>query len=109
MNLVRGDVWWVDLEPTRGSEINKRRPCVIVSADPLNQRRRTVVVIPLSTSPVAHPPLTIAVNVGGRTAVAVLDQIRATAKERFANRMGALSPAEMEMLEENLRGILGLC
>ena len=108
MNLIRGDVWWVDLEPTRGSEINKRRPCVILSVDPLNQRRRTVVVIPLSTSPVAHPPLTVAVNVGGKTAVAVLDQIRATAKERFANRMGALSAAEMETIEDGLREILGL-
>ena len=108
MNLLRGEVWWVDLEPTRGSEINKRRPCVVLSVDPLNQRRRTVVVIPLSTSPVAHPPLTVPVNVGGRNAVAVLDQIRATAKERFANRMGVLDPAEMDMLEESLREILGL-
>ena len=108
MNLVRGDVWWVDLEPTRGSEINKRRPCVVLSVDPLNQRRRTVVVVPLSTSPVAHPPLTVAVNAGGRSAVAVLDQIRATAKERFANRMGALSPAEMDEVEESLREVLGL-
>jgi mRNA interferase MazF len=108
MNPVRGEVWWVDLEPTRGSEINKKRPCVVLSIDTLNQRRKTVVVVPLSTSRAAHPPLTIMVNVAGREEVAVLDQIRATAKERFANRMGTLSAAEMEMLELNLREIFGL-
>jgi len=34
MNLLRGEIWWVDLNPTRGSEINKKRPCVILSVDP---------------------------------------------------------------------------
>jgi mRNA interferase MazF len=108
MNLQRGDIWWVDLEPTRGGEINKRRPCVILSVDVLNQRRNTVVVVPLSTSPTVRPPLTVAVSAGGRPAVAVIDQIRATAKQRFANRIGMLTESEMEALEEGLREILGL-
>jgi mRNA interferase MazF len=109
MNLLRGDVWWVDLNPTRGSEINKKRPCVILSVDVLNQRRRTVVVVPLSTSPTVRPPLTVAVSSNGRPAVAVMDQIRATAKERFGNRIGTLSTSEMEAIEESLRQILGMC
>jgi mRNA interferase MazF len=108
MNLLRGDVWWVDLNPTRGSEINKKRPCVILSVDTLNQRRRTVVVIPLSSSPVAHPPLTIAVSVAGRAAVAVIDQIRATTKERFSGRIGTLAADEMEAIEDSLREILAI-
>ena len=72
MNLLRGEVWWVDLNPTKGSEINKKRPCVILSADILNQRRRTVVVVPLSTAPTVRPPVTVAVSSGGRPAVAVI-------------------------------------
>lgn len=108
MNLLRGDVWWVDLNPTRGSEIYKQRPCVVLSVDTLNQRRRTVVVIPLSSSPVAHPPLTVAVSVAGRAAVAVIDQIRATAKERFGNKIGTLSPTEMEAIEDGLREVVGI-
>jgi mRNA interferase MazF len=108
VNLLRGDVWWVDLDPTRGSEINKKRPCVILSVDPLNKRRRTVVVIPLSTSPVSHPPLTVAVSVNGHAAVAVLDQVRGTKKERFSNRIGTLTLSELEAVEEALREILGL-
>ncbi len=108
MNLQRGEVWWVDLNPTRGSEINKKRPCVILSVDALNQRRKTVVAVPLSTAPTVRPPLTVAVSVGGRVAVAVIDQIRATARERFDSRIGMLSAAEMEAIEESLREILGM-
>ena len=108
MNLLRGDVWWVDLDPSKGSEINKKRPCVILSADVLNQRRKTVVVVPLSTSPTVRPPLTIAVVSAGRPAVAVVDQIRATAKERFGNRIGRLSLPEMEAVEDGLRQVLGM-
>ena len=108
MNLLRGEIWWVDLNPTRGSEINKKRPCVILSVDPINQRRRTVVVVPLSTSPTVRPPLTVSVMCGGRSAVAVTDQVRSTAKERFASRIGTVTASELEALEESLREILGL-
>ena len=108
MNLLRGEVWWFDLDPTRGSEINKRRPCVILSVDPINQRRRTVVVVPLSTSSTVRPPLTVAVMCAGRSAVAVMDQVRSTAKERFVDRIGTISASEMESLENSLREILGL-
>lgn len=108
MTLLRGEVWWVDLNPTKGSEINKKRPCVILSVDVLNQRRKTVVVVPLSTAPTVRPPLTVAVTSVGRPAVAVMDQIRATAKERFDSRIGILNSSEMEEMEESLRQILGM-
>jgi mRNA interferase MazF len=108
MNLLQGEIWWVDLNPTRGSEINKKRPCVILSVDPINQRRKTVVVVPLSTSPTVRPPLTVAVTCAGRPAVAVIDQVRSTAKERFASRIGVVTVSELEELKESLREILGL-
>jgi mRNA interferase MazF len=108
MNLLRGEIWWVGPNPTRGSEIDKKRPCVVLSVDVINQRRRTVVVVPLSTSPTVRPPLTVAVTCAGRSAVAVMDQVRSTAKERFANRIGTVTASELEALEESLRQILGL-
>src|SRR3978361_282212 len=95
MDLLRGDVWWVNLDPTTGSEINKTRPCVILSSNLLNQRRKTVIIIPLSTSPTVRPPLTVAVHSAGQVAVAVTDQIRASAKERFMSRIGTLNDSEM--------------
>jgi len=60
--MNRGDVYWVDLDPTKGSEINKLRPCVIISANPINKARRTVIVIPLSTSAQPRPPLVVKVS-----------------------------------------------
>jgi mRNA interferase MazF len=107
MSLLRGEMWWVDLDPTKGGEIKKKRPCVILSVDALNQRRKTVVVVPLSTSPTVRPPLTVAAF-AGRPAVAVIDQIRATAKERFTSKIGTLSAVEMEEIEEALRHVLGM-
>ena len=104
----RGEVWWVRLNPTLGSEIAKTRPCLILSANVVNEQRRTVVVIPLSSSPRAIPPLLIPVHCAGRDAVAVVDQIRAVARERLDKLMGELSPADLEAVEEGLREVLEL-
>ena len=104
----RGEVWWVRLDPTLGSEIAKTRPCLILSSSVINERRRTVVVVPLSTSPRASPPLLVRVQCAGRDVVAVIDQIRAVAKERLDRAMGELSPEHLEKVEQALREILEL-
>ena len=65
--MNRGDIYWVDLNPTRGSEINKLRPCVLVGATPINQARHTVVVVPLSMAAQAlESPITISVSCLGK-------------------------------------------
>ncbi len=104
----RGEVWWVALDPTLGSEIRKTRPCVVVSVNILNERRRTVVVVPLSSSPRAGPPIMIPVTCGGQRAVAVSDQLRAVAKERLRTRIGVLKEEELAALDDGLRQILNL-
>jgi mRNA interferase MazF len=104
----RGEVWWVRLDPTRGSEISKTRPCLILSSGILNERRRTVVVVPLSSSPKASPPLLVPVQCGGRDVVAVTDQIRTVSKERLEQCMGALSPEHLEAVEQAVREVLEL-
>jgi mRNA interferase MazF len=104
----RGEVWWVRLDPTLGSEINKTRPCVIVTANVLNDRRRTVVVIPFSTSPKANPPLMVALRCAGRPVVAVVDQIRAVSRDRLQKRIGTVSLEELAVIEEALRAVLDL-
>jgi mRNA interferase MazF len=104
----RGEVWWVRLDPTLGSEIAKTRPCVILSGNVFNRLRRTVVVIPLSTSPYPGTPLLVPVRCDGRDVVAVTDQIRAMAKQRLDRRLGALSPEDLETLEHGVREVLEL-
>jgi mRNA interferase MazF len=104
----RGEIWWVRLDPTVGAEIRKSRPCLIVSTNIINERRKTVVVIPLSSSPQPGPPLLIPLVCGGRTAVAVVDQIRAVSKERLGRMIGSVSSEDMGAVENGLRRILEL-
>ena len=104
----RGEIWWVALDPTLGSEIRKTRPCVVVSVKVLNERRRTVIVVPLSSSPKASPPILIPITCDGRPAVAVSDQIRAVAKQRLGSRLGTVTGDEMLALEDGLRQIMQL-
>ena len=104
----RGEIWWVALDPALGSEIRKTRPCVVVSVKVLNQRRRTVIVVPLSSSPQASPPILISIHCDGLPAVAVSDQIRAVAKERLRSRLGVVADQEMAALEDALRQIMQL-
>jgi mRNA interferase MazF len=102
----RGEVWWVRLDPTLGSEIVKTRLCLIISSNAINERRRTVVVVPLSTSPQSGPPLLVPVRCGGRDAVAVIDQIRAVSKARLEKRMDELSAEHLDNVGQALRDIL---
>ena len=76
----RGEVWWVPRDPTLGTEMAKNRPWVDGSGNRFNRLRRTVVVIPLSTSTQPGTPLLVPVRCDGRDVVAVTDQIRAIDK-----------------------------
>jgi mRNA interferase MazF len=104
----RSEVWWAALDPVLGSEIAKTRPCVVLSRDTVNEFRRTVVVVPLSSSPTAHPPIHVAVRCGGKPAVAVVDQIRAISKQRLQSRMGVLTAEEVDSIADAIQVILDL-
>ena len=104
----RGEIWWARLDPAIGSEINKTRPCVVIGNSVINEHRRTVVVIPLSSSPRAAPPLMVSVTCSGKPAVAVIDQVRAVAKERLVTMIEKLQAKELESVEAALREILEL-
>ncbi|HQZ87264.1 MAG TPA: type II toxin-antitoxin system PemK/MazF family toxin [Gammaproteobacteria bacterium] len=108
INIQRGEIYWVDLNPGHGSEINKIRPCVVMSTNPINRARRTVVVIPLSSSPQANPPITIPISFQDKNAVAVVDQIRAIDKTRLKQCAGALPQEQMIAIEDGLRQVLEL-
>ena len=103
-----GEIWCVALDPTLGSDIRKTRPCVVISVKVLNERRRTVIVVPLSSSPKASPPILIPISCDGHPAVAVSDQIRAVSKARLRSRLGAVTTEEMAALEDGLRQIMQL-
>ena len=87
----RGEVHLVSLDPARGSEIRKSRPCLVVSPDQLNQHLGTVLVAPMTTG--GHPyPFRIACRFGGKQGFVVADQLRAVGQARLLRRLGRLSP-----------------
>ncbi len=108
MDLNRGNVYWVNLDPTKGSEIRKMRPCVLVGATPISKARRTVVVVPLSTAGKPIPPITIRVICMQKQVVAVCDQIRAVDKARLVKYADTLSREDMNALDAGLRQVLAL-
>jgi mRNA interferase MazF len=106
--LKRGSVYWVNLDPTQGSEIKKVRPCVLVGAAPLNQARRTVLVVPLSRPGVAKPPITVRVRCLGQEVRAVCDQIRAIDKTRLSAWIEEMSKEDLESISKALKQVLAL-
>ena len=104
----RGEVWWVDLDPTRGSEIRKTRLAVVLTADGLNRAPRTVVVVPLSNGPSPRPPLVVATPSAGGDSVAVCDQVRAVDKKRLGKLAGLMAPNDLKAVTAGLRAILEL-
>lgn len=104
----RGEIWWVALDPTLGSEIAKTRPCLVLTRDVVNEHRRTVVVIPLSSSPSAHPPIRVAVTCAGKPVVAVVDQIRAISKQRLRTRIDVAGDEDLAAIARALQQILDL-
>ncbi|MDA3897557.1 MAG: type II toxin-antitoxin system PemK/MazF family toxin [Desulfobacteraceae bacterium] len=108
LNLNRGNVFWVNLNPTRGSEIAKLRPCVVVGATPINKARRTVVVVPLFTGGKPRPPLAIPVRCLEKDVIAVCDQIRAIDKTRLVKKAGSLSCKDLAAVDDGLRQVLSL-
>jgi mRNA interferase MazF len=107
-DVQRGSIWWVDLDPTRGAEIRKTRPAVLLSADGLNRARRTVVVVPLSTGPEPHPPIIVATPSVGAGSVAICDQLRAVDKTRLTRLVGTMAREDLRAVEGGVRAVLHL-
>lgn len=83
------EVWTVQLDPTQGSEINKTRPCVIISPNSINKMLNTVIVAPLTHSKKNYPSR-IDCTFKGEPGQVVLDQIRAVDKSRLAKKIGKM-------------------
>jgi len=85
----RGDVFLISLDPTRGEEIRKARPCVVISPDELNEHLHTYIVAPLTTGSRQYP-FRISCRFQGRAGHIVLDQIRTVDRERMVKKLGKL-------------------
>ncbi|HEX8450556.1 MAG TPA: type II toxin-antitoxin system PemK/MazF family toxin [Longimicrobium sp.] len=88
----RGAVYLVNLDPTRGSEIQKTRPCLVVSPDELNEHLRTVIIAPMTTGGRPYP-WRVACRFQEQEGRVALDQLRTVDRERLTRYLGKL-PAE---------------
>ena len=91
----RGDVYLISLDPTRGSEIRKTRPCVVVSPDELNDHLETFLVAPMTTGGHSYP-FRIRCRFRDRSGYVVADQLRTIDRVRLVRRLGKLSAGTMD-------------
>lgn len=94
--MMRGDVWWVNFDPSIGGEIRKQRPAIIVSNDAANQFLNRVQVVPVTSNVDKLYPSEAYVIFRGKKAKAMADQITTVSKKRLINSAGAVSRKEME-------------
>lgn len=102
VNPRRGDVYLVALEPAKGREIRKSRPCLVVSPDELNDHLNTFIVAPMTTG--GHPyPFRVSCRFADKRGFVVLDQIRTVDRARLARRLGRISSSTLKTSLETLQ------
>ena len=95
------EIYWIDLNPTKGSEINKKRPCVVISPKEMTDNLHTLIVAPL-TSTIRNYPTRVTITVNKRKGQIALDQLRSIDKSRLSNRITRLNQESIE----NVKAIL---
>lgn len=104
----RGQIYWVNLDPTVGTEIKKKRPAVIISNDIGNEFSRRVIVAPVSSSASKLYPFEVLVEIKGRKGKILLDQLRAVDKIRLSKSLGCCEKETISQIDKALKRVLDL-
>ncbi len=100
--VARFEVYLVNLDPTRGSEIRQTRPCLIISPDEMNRHIRTVIVAPMTTKG-RNYPTRVNCRFQKKDGQIVLDQIRTVDKSRLVKKLGRISPTAASQVLQIVR------
>ena len=106
--MKRGEVWWVNFDPSLGGEIRKRRPAVIISNDVANKYLNRVQVVPLTSNVSRVYPSEAVVTLNDNSSKAMADQLTTVSKQRLSDRAGTLSHADVRKVEHAVKVQLGL-
>ena len=111
-SVRRGDIFWANLDPTIGVEIQKTRPVVILSHNVINERSLLVIVVPLTTNISRLSPSHVLIPAGegglAQDSKALTEQIRAMDKQRLVAKIGSLSPRFIRLIEQGIRNSLDM-
>ena len=97
--MKRGEVWWVNFDPSVGGEVRKKRPAVIISNNAANQFLNRVQVVPLTGSVGKLYPSESYITLRRKKSKAMADQLTTVSKKRLINQAGSASKTELEGLE----------
>jgi len=100
--MKRGEVWWINFDPSVGGKIRKKRPAVIVSNNAANQFLNRIQVVPLTSSVGKLYPSETYVTLRGKKAKAMADQLTTVSKKRLINKAETLSKGKMEGIERTI-------
>jgi len=106
--MKRGEVWWINFEPSTGGEIRKQRPAIIVSNDAANHYLNRVQVVPITSNVDKLYPSEASVTFSGKKSKAMADQITTVSKKRLINSEGSISKSEMDGIIKAISIQLGL-
>ena len=106
--MNRGDVWWVNFEPSVGGQIRKRRPAVIVSNDVANQHINRVQVIPITSNVSRLYPSEAYITLNGEQRKAMADQLTTVSKTRLGDRIGVVSSSDLAAIGRAIKVHLAL-
>ena len=97
----RDEVWLVSLDPTQGAEIQKTRPCLVISPDEMNRHLLTVMVAPMTTTIRSHPTR-VPLRFRGKSGQIALDQLRAVDRRRLVRKLGTVSASAAQQASDVL-------